>query len=335
MFFKEYSKNILVLGNGAWAVTIANHICKKTNKVLLWCHRAEKAKQLNTSYYHDKLPNITLEKNLEAVYKLNEIEFSSLDAIIICLPSQYLSQVISQVKPYINEKIPILNLTKGIVAKKHILIHDFIFDQLGKVNYSVLSGPNLAIEIAQGKPAAAVVASKETSSQLYFQSLLSHKNLRIYRSSDIVGVSCGGILKNIIAIAAGCIDALELGNNTKATLITRSLAEMITFGDVMGAKRDTFYGLSGVGDLIATCSTSLSRNYKCGYSIAKGKSLEAFQQTLNAVAEGIQTTKLVYEYAKENKLSMPITTAVYDILFNQRSIDTVINQLMTRELKIE
>ena len=325
---------LTVIGNGAWATTIANHLAKNVTNLVQWCYSEDRANQLNETKVHDKLPTIQLKKNHTCTANLAEA-IAGTQGIVFCVPARFAKQTIEQLIPLYKPQTPFLNLTKGIFSESFLLLADYLNQRLNQCNYAVLSGPNLALEIAEQKPAASVVAAKYSQTAVFFQQLLNHSNFRIYTSDDTIGVACGGLLKNIYAIAAGCIDALDLGSNTKATLITRCVPEMMLFGKKLGATVDTFYGLSGIGDLMATCNSSLSRNYQCGWSLAKGMTLQEFETSLNAVAEGIHTTKYIYDYSKNNQIEMPITQAVYDMMYNNVSIKMIIKELMNRETKKE
>tara|TARA_B100000427_G_scaffold10135_2_gene8624 strand:- start:1567 stop:2568 length:1002 start_codon:yes stop_codon:yes gene_type:complete len=325
--------HIGIIGCGAWATTIANHIAKKGIKTKIWCHRQEIVDEIN-SQVRSLLPDVAISKDLQASLDFNEV-VGSAQALVLCVPARYLESVIEHWRPMFKPNQPVLSLIKGIFSEKYILVESYLNSIFKNISYSLLSGPNLALEIAQEKPAAAVVASTDIPNQLFFQNLLSNEFFRIYRSDDVVGVALGGILKNIMAIAAGCIDALSLGINTKSALITRGLIEIIELGKTLNAHEKSFYGLAGVGDLIATCSSPLSRNYQCGYAIGSGKTLAEFQESLSSVAEGVQSTRFIYAYSREKRIIMPITTMVYNIVHNKVSITEAINQLMTRDLKSE
>ena len=331
---KIKNSHIAVLGCGSWATTIANHIAKQGIETRLWCHREGIVKEINVDRKRSLLPDVALSNQLAAYLDCQEV-MSGASAIILCAPARYLESVIENWKPFYNKEQPVLSLIKGIFSESHLFIEDYLKTIFPDINYTLLSGPNLALEIAQGKPAASVVASSDAQSQALFQDLLSNEQLRVYRSNDVIGVASGGIVKNIMAIAAGCCDALELGVNSKSSLITRGLREMIEFGKSLGAQTETFYGLSGLGDLMATSFSSLSRNYQCGYALGKGKTAAEFETSLTTVAEGIQSTRFIYKYSREGHISMPITEMIYNVLCESISIEDAITQLMTRDLKSE
>lgn len=330
----KIKSHIAVLGCGAWATTIANHIAKKNIPTRIWCHREEIVTEINQKKERSLLPGIDLSEHLEASLDCKYV-LDNATAIILCIPSKYLEAFIPLWKPYFNHEQPVLSLIKGILSEQYMFIEDYLKDIFPKINYSIVSGPNLALEIAQEKPAASVVASLDRSTQVFFQELLSNHYLRVYRSSDMKGVASGGLLKNIMAIAGGIVDGLELGVNSKSSLITRALKEMIAFGTSWGAFPDTLYGLSGLGDLMATSFSPLSRNYQCGFALAQGQTSAQFEEKLNAVAEGIKSTTFIYNYSREHDIDMPITEMVYNVINTSLSINDAINQLMTRDLKSE
>ncbi|MCK5760961.1 MAG: NAD(P)-dependent glycerol-3-phosphate dehydrogenase [Candidatus Delongbacteria bacterium] len=210
------------------------------------------------------------------------------------------------------------------------------FDTITDDNFVILAGPSFAKEVAvDSTPTAIVSASKNLEAANLVRDIFSSSNFRVYSNDDVIGVEIGGSIKNILAISAGMIDGLGLGNNTKAALLTRGLSEMVRFGMAMGAKRETFSGLSGIGDLILTCNSSLSRNWQVGNRLAKGETLENILETMNMVAEGVETTRIVKKIAEEKDISMPIAFSVYKILFEGLEPKVGLSELMTRENKKE
>ncbi len=328
------SKKVTVFGCGAWALTIANILAQNGHSVSLYAYKQSVVDEINTTHKREKLPGISLVTSIRATSSLEDAVNDS-QAIIVCMPSNYIQETLALWKPHFNQSIPVLCLTKGIVSESELFLSNVFEEALKNIDFALLSGPNLALEIAQGKPAASVVATPNQQTAVFFQALLSNKNFRVYTSTDIVGVACGGILKNIMAIASGCIDALDFGLNTKSLLITRSLVEIMAFGKALGAKQQTFYGLSGLGDLIATCNSPLSRNYQFGYEIGKEETLPEIKKKMSYIAEGVFTTKCIHLFAKKNNISMPITQTVYSVLYENKNIKESIYQLMTRQLKEE
>lgn len=327
--------NIAVIGCGAWGTTLAKICQENDNPVMLWCHSEEISNSIN--FQHENkllLPGVELPEKMKATTDIYEA-CEHADAFIFVIPSPYLDSV----KSFSHSKLstqPILTATKAFLSeeKGHFVSH-FLNDVFKNNAIASLSGPNLAKEVANRKPAASVVASDQKSLACLFQDVLSNDYFRLYRSNDVVGVECGGVLKNSIAIASGYIDGLQIGENTKAALITRSIQEIKRFGMSFGAKEETFYGLSGFGDLMATCHSNKSRNWQVGYQFSKGKTLDDIIQQLGAVAEGVYTTKTVVPIAREKGIEMPIISEVFEVLFNQKDPRQSISDLMSRNLKAE
>ncbi|NQY73879.1 MAG: NAD(P)-dependent glycerol-3-phosphate dehydrogenase [Candidatus Margulisbacteria bacterium] len=253
----------------------------------------------------------------------------------MALSSPYL-KLLETVTPHLIDGNPLLSLTKGLRSEDPIFISDYLSQTLGnKTPIAVLSGPNLALEIAKKQPSATVIASKDVSVATHFQNLLSNGYFRVYRSSDMRGVELGGVLKNIMAIAAGIVDGLQLGHNAKAALMARGLQEMIRFGTAFGAESHTFSGLSGLGDLIATCESPLSRNRTVGEALSKTQDIPAYLSSLTVTAEGINTAKNVWKIAQDQQIDMPITEALFGVLVHGHSPRKSIESLMNRTLKSE
>lgn len=321
---------IAVIGCGAWATAIANHV-SEAHDCRIWCYSQQAVDDINIHRQRKRLPGVSLHTNLTAYADLKEC-INGVDAIIFCVASTYVIDTLKRWTDCFDASVPVLSLTKGIVSDKTIWLRDIFNDYLPGIRYAVLSGPNLAIEIAEGKPTASVVAAEHQADADFFQQCLSSSRFRVYTSTDLKGVVLGGVLKNIFAIAAGCVDALDCGNNTKASLITRALQEMIRFGSAFSANTETFFGLSGLGDLIATCQSDKSRNYQVGYSLGKGKSLDVVVKDLGIVAEGVNTTRKIMEFAKKMSIDMPITAVVHAVLNNNIRPEDAIEALMNRKL---
>jgi glycerol-3-phosphate dehydrogenase (NAD(P)+) len=328
-------QRIGVLGCGAWGTTIAKVCAENGNDVVIWCHDSAIADEINTKHLNTTLlKGVELPETLTASTDLSVVCKDS-DAFIFAIASPYLDAVKDFNEPALKEK-PMLSVTKAFLSKeKEYFVTKFLERHLEVSKLAILSGPNLASEISQKKPAASVVASENEEVAAYFQKILSNDYFRLYQSSDVTGVECGGILKNVIAIASGCIDGLGFGENTKAALVTRGIQEMIRFGTAFGAQEKTFYGLSGFGDLLATCNSNKSRNWQVGYQFSQGKTLDDILNTLGAVAEGVYTTKVVHPISKSMDINMPITSEVFQVLFEGKDPKTSIKDLMSRDLKTE
>lgn len=328
---RRIKSDILVIGCGTWPTTIAQVLAENGNQVALWCHRPQLIEEINTTHTHSKLlPDVRLSPNICAVEDLSD-SVRHASAVIIGLASSYLHQIPQN----LSTQSPVLSLTKGLLPHPYIRVSEFLKTCFINAPISVLSGPNLAKEIIQKKPSATVIASEDQETAQFFQKILSNSYFRAYTSKDVPGVELGGVLKNVMAIASGISDGLHLGSNAKAALITRGLQEILRFTSHFGASKDTVFGLSGLGDLIATCDSIQSRNYRVGLGLAEGKPLDTILQTLGQHAEGVNTTKEVVNFAEMYHIDMPVTKAVYDVLYNGITPKQALHQLMARELKAE
>jgi glycerol-3-phosphate dehydrogenase (NAD(P)+) len=256
--------------------------------------------------------------------------------IILAVPSQYLRQTLKKIRrfnPY-NEGL-YLSVTKGIEIGTLKRMSEVVHDVLGRVRLAVLSGPTIAHEVAYGVPTTAVIASHDEKIRRFLQSVFMTERFRIYTNSDVIGVELGGSLKNIIAIACGASDGLGFGTNTKAALLSRGLVEISRLGQAMGAEKNTFAGISGLGDLVTTCISPYSRNRFVGEQIGKGKSLKQIKKSMQMVAEGVPTTKSAYTLSLKHKVPMPIIKEVYLVLYKNKSPLKAVRDLMTRERREE
>lgn len=324
-----------VIGCGAWGVTIGKIADENHHHVQIWCHNTDFEKSINEAHLLPTLPQVQLPSTLKATTNLDKLVADS-DYLVFAVASNFVDIILNIQKAY-KPNTPILILTKGLLENKNtFFVSDYIAQILGtNQSIAVLSGPNLALEIAQKLPAATVIASEQESVAAQFQHILSNPYFRVYRSTDLKGVVLGGILKNIIAIAAGAIDGLSLGDNAKSALMARGLQEMIRFGKIFNAKTDTFFGLSGLGDLITTCSSPQSRNFQVGFQIAKTAQFPDFTKNNTQIAEGVKSAKIVFHLAKQYDVEMPITAEIYTVLYENKSIQSAIYDLMTRTLKTE
>ncbi len=321
---------IVMLGCGAWATTVAQLAAENQHDVTIWCHKESYASAINTTHTNPfSLPDVPLLPIIRASLDL-EHSLASNEFCILGVPSVYLPPVLSKVAGC---SIPVLSLVKGVLNDENWLLSSY-FKAHDFPHLAVLSGPNLAKEIARKKPAASVVACSKPDIAEAFQSLLSGPRFRIYTSTDTVGVECGGILKNVMAIAAGICDGLHLGQNAKSSLLTRGLKEISEFGKYLDANIETFYGLSGLGDLMATCHSDQSRNWKIGYGLGTGETLESLMAG-SSIPEGVRTTQFIAGLAKKLNIDMPITTQISKILSDNLSPYDALSILMQRELKSE
>ncbi len=331
-------KNILVYGAGAWGTALANFL-SKYNDVSLYVKDKDQYLDMQNSRFNNKyLSGIKLKNNLNL---LNDVHYlQNFQLIIIAVPSHALidSLNIIQEKLNNNTNVFIAWLCKGFIYfnDKIYLPHELfekILPQNSKIG--VLTGPSFALEVAQDLPFALTAASKNLEWQEFMQNNLHQQNLRIYTSHDVVGCELGGALKNILAIAVGIADGLNLGLNAQAALITRGMQELIRIGNKLGADINTMFGLAGLGDLILTCTGHLSRNRQFGIKIGQGYNLKEVLNNSKNVVEGVNSTKFAYNIAIEYKIDVPIIEAVYNILFNDKTPEQIINSLLSRKSKHE
>lgn len=257
------------------------------------------------------------------------------ELIISAVPCQHIRLVWASLLEQGAVHAPVLSVAKGIEVHTLLRPTQILAELIESVSLAVLSGPSLAAEVAAGLPAAVVVAGQDPQVAALVQESLSTPTFRIYTNRDLIGVELGGAVKNVIGIAAGIADGLGMGNNAKASLLTRGLVEITRLGVALGASEDTFKGLAGIGDLMTTCSSRLSRNHSAGEKIGRGMSIAEVIDTSNGVIEGIESTRSVLELAQRHRVQMPITQAIYSVLFEHRSPDSAINELMTRRLRAE
>ncbi|ALH96373.1 NAD(P)H-dependent glycerol-3-phosphate dehydrogenase [Acinetobacter equi] len=311
---KEGDLRITVLGGGSFGTAMANTAVRNGCDTMIWIRDDAVAKEINETHINKRyLPDFLLEPELKAVSDL-ELAVRDRDIILVAIPSHSFRSVLKQTKPFISGQA-IVSLTKGIEAETFSFMSDIICQELPEVPYGVLSGPNLAKEIVAGQPAGTVIASDSELVRTSVQQALHSALFRVFASDDVNGVELGGALKNIYAVAMGMAAAYDVGENTKSMILTRALAEMSRFAVTLGANPLTFLGLSGVGDLFATCSSPLSRNYQVGYALGKGKTLEQATTELGQTAEGINTIVQVKKRAEDLGVYMPITCALYDVIY--------------------
>ena len=328
-------RKITVIGDGGWGTTLAIHLYKKGYNVKLWSAFSDYAKFLDKNRINKKfLPGIKIPKDIFITSNMREA-IKEAELIILAVPSCYMRNVVKDLKKYDYEKAIILSVAKGIEEKTNLRMSELIHKLLGSVKFAVLSGPTIAYEIARDLPATCVIASKDKRRAQTLQRIFISRRLRVYTNPDIIGVELGGALKNIIALAAGILDGLGFGVNSKAALVTRGLVEISRLGVAIGAKKDTFNGLSGLGDIVTTCMSPLSRNRQVGEKIGNGKKLKNILKKMDMVAEGIKTTKSAYYLGKKYKVELPVTNEMYKVLYKNKDPLSAVNDLMVREQKEE
>lgn len=328
---------VSIIGAGSWGTTLAVILSKNPRlKIILWSpFKAQVKKILSKRENKDFLAGIKIPKKVKVTSELN-VGLAP-DIIILAIPVKFLRGILKKIrrqKVNLQNKI-FLSLAKGIEIKNLKMPSQIVQEELKIKNLAVLSGPTIAREVVRGVPTVAIVASKKRGILVKLQNIFIGSNLRLYRGYDVVGVELAGALKNIIALACGISDGLGFGTNTKATLVTRGLRELIRFALFFGAKPSTFYGISGFGDLVTTCFSSYSRNRFVGEEIGKGKTLKQILKRMKMVAEGVTTVRSVYALSKKYKIDMPITSQVFLTLYKNKSPRKAVRDLMRRPLKAE
>jgi glycerol-3-phosphate dehydrogenase (NAD(P)+) len=332
----DAAPTVAVVGAGAWGTTLAA-ILGKREPVVLVTHSPEVALEINGSHRNERrLPGIDLPEALVASSDADVVRVAT-DLVVFAVPSSHLRAVAAEVAPAIPRSADVLSVVKGLENGSLLRMSEVIAAAAGidAARIAALSGPNLATEIARGLPASAVVAAPDTELAARVAERLGRREFRLYVNPDILGVELCGALKNVIAIAAGAADGLGFGDNGKAGLMTRGLAEMIRLGAAAGANRLTFAGLAGIGDVIATCGSRLSRNHRLGEELAKGRSWAEIEATLPGVAEGAYTVDAALALAERYDVEMPIAREVHNALFEGKSVQRCLIDLLSRESKDE
>ena len=331
-------KHIGIVGTGAWATTLGILLARTGYETVLWSRSETRAAELERSRVNERsVPGVQFPASMSVSASLDE-SFSESELVIVAVPSVSVRENLKHISYALSAVTSIVCATKGIEIESGKRMSEVIIEELPGFcldNIGVLSGPNLAPEIAAGKISSATVAFPSSSVSESVQSILSSDVFRVYRSQDVKGVELGGALKNIVAIGAGFIDGAELGANIKAAYVTRGLHEITRLGVAMGAKADTFAGLSGMGDLIVTCYSTLSRNYRLGFGLASGRDLQSVLKELGQTVEGAPTSQAAVRLAHQLDIDMPITTATHTVLFEGASPQKVVNDLMVRTLQPE
>jgi glycerol-3-phosphate dehydrogenase (NAD(P)+) len=328
-------QRIAILGDGGWGTTLAILLSKKGYSVTLWGAFADYSKMMNKARYNPKfLPGVKIPRQIEITSDVKSA-VKDKEIIVLAIPSQYTRPILKKIIGNFTKGAIFLSVTKGIEISSSKRMSEVIRAELGSVKLAVLSGPTIASEVAKEVPTTAVVASADKKIRKIIQIVFSTKRFRVYTNSDIIGVELGGSLKNVIAIACGVSDGLRFGTNTKAAILTRGIAEISRLGKAMGAKLETFSGISGLGDLVTTCISKQSRNRSVGELIGKGKSLKEICRHMQMIAEGVPTAKSAYALSLKYKIDMPITKEVYQLLYKNKSPRQAVEDLMTRKSKEE
>lgn len=326
-------ESVCVLGGGSFGTALANIMAQNGHQVSQWMRNEKQVEEINLTGVNSRyLPQAPLAEQLTATSNLEEAIRSS-DTIFVSIPSKSFEQVAERIAPLLTPEKMLVSTTKGFNPNRFELMSEILFRQEVTDLIGVLSGPNLAKEIAAGQITGSVIASPHEAVRNRVIQLLKSKTFRVYENSDIKGVELAGALKNIYAIVCGFAKALKVGENTMAMLMTRSLAEMSRFAVHYGANPMTFLGLAGMGDLIATCTSPLSRNYRVGFAVGSGKPLQQAIEEIGEVAEGVNTLRMVVGEAKHNGLYMPLAESLSNLLFENAKLDTLISSMMMGEQK--
>lgn len=329
---------ITVFGTGSFGTALANVLAENGHSVLMWGKNENTVDEINQSHQNKRyLKDVTLNETIKATSQLEQaVNFS--DIFLIALPTKAIRNVVTEIDQHIKTKKTFIHVAKGIENETFKRVSEMIEDSVSKNHKNgvgVLSGPSHAEEVVIKQPTTVAASSKDEHISKLIQDLFMNDYLRVYTNNDLIGVELGGALKNIIAVASGIVAGMGYGDNAKAALMTRGLAEISRLGEKLGADPMTFLGLGGIGDLIVTCTSTHSRNYTLGYKLGKGKTTEEALNEMNMVVEGIYTTNSVYHLAKAQNVDMPITNALYKVLFEDKPVKDSVKDLMGRDKKAE
>ena len=326
--------HIAVVGAGSWGTTVASTVAQNQS-TMLWARRTALAQQITADHENiDYLRGVALTESLLCSSNLQDVVRDA-SIVMMAVPSNGFRDVLVEVAKYVSPEVPIVSLTKGLERDTLKRMSEVVADVLPRHCVAVLTGPNLAHEILAGQPAATVVGCSDDEIAKQIQVLLTRPTLRVYTNPDVVGCEIGGVVKNVIAIAAGIVEGMGFGDNSKATLITRGLAEMSRLGIALGANPNTFTGLAGIGDVVATCASAQSRNTAVGVRLGKGESIELITASMKMVAEGVKSSLSVLQLAQRCKVDMPITEQVAAVCEGTISARDSLVRLMSRVSKAE
>ena len=324
-----------VLGAGSWGTALSLLLHKNGHQVKLWSALTDEVKLLREKREHpSKLPGVHIPEEVEITDDL-EVCLRDPDVVVLAVPSPFTRSTAKQIAPLVNKGQIIVNVAKGVEEKTLMTLSEIISEEIPDANVCVLSGPSHAEEVGRGLPTTCVVSAQKRETAEYLQGIFMSPVFRVYTTPDILGVELGGSLKNVIALAAGTADGLGYGDNTKAALITRGIAEIARLGTKMGARMETFYGLSGIGDLIVTCASVHSRNRKAGYLMGKGYTMQQAMDEVKMVVEGVYSAKAAKSLAEKYNVEMPIIMEVNKVLFEDKPASDAVRDLMIRDKKVE
>jgi glycerol-3-phosphate dehydrogenase (NAD(P)+) len=332
------TRRIAVVGTGSWGTTLAVIMDQVGHDVTLWARTPQEAETLRSARENKRfLPGVILPDRLSITSSLEEA-LDPCDMLLLVVPAQRMRENVAWVRPFLREGTIVLSGAKGLEEETALRMSEVIAEGLPEgfeERICVLSGPNLSREIVAGLPTGTVIAAREREVADFARDTLMTPRFRVYTHDDVVGVELGGALKNIIALGAGAADQLGYGENAKAIFMTRGLAEITRLGVAAGANPLTFSGLAGIGDLVCTCASRHSRNHYVGEELAKGRSLQEVERTMNMVAEGVNTTRAAIKLAERYGVEMPITELIYQVLFEGKDVQRAVNEMMLREPKRE
>jgi glycerol-3-phosphate dehydrogenase (NAD(P)+) len=327
--------DVSIIGAGSWGIALAVLLHNNGHKVTIWSIIEDEVKMLNDKREHkDKLPGVKISEDILITSNLKEAATNK-DMLVMAVPSPFVRSTSKLLKEHVKENQLIVNVAKGIEESTLYTLTDIMEEEIPSVNAAVLSGPSHAEEVGRGIPTTCVAGAKTRESAEFIQNTFMNEVFRVYTSPDILGIELGGALKNVIALAAGIADGLGYGDNTKAALITRGITEISRLGIIMGGKRETFSGLTGIGDLIVTCASMHSRNRKAGMLIGKGYSMDEAMEEVKMVVEGVYSAKAAIKLAKKYEVPLPIIEQVNEVLFNNKPAAEAVKELMIRDKKIE
>lgn len=326
-------ETIAVLGAGSWGTALSIVLADNHHQVRLWSHNKEHVQKINQMKQNERyLPGIVLSDLIKAYDNMEEA-IEEVNTIIVAVPTKAIREVVQKLNSHLSSPVTIVHVSKGIEPDSLKRISEMIEEEISPEflkSIVVLSGPSHAEEVSQRHPTTVVVSSKNMKEAERIQDLFINQNFRVYTNPDLIGVEIGGALKNIIALAAGISDGLGYGDNAKAALMTRGLAEIARLGTKMGANPLTFSGLAGIGDLIVTCTSVHSRNWRTGNLLGKGHKLDDILESLGMAVEGVRTTKAAYQLSQKYQVKMPITTILYQVLFENLNPKEAVDELMSR-----
>ncbi len=326
---------VSVIGAGSWGTAISKLLSTNGHEVTVWSIMEDEIEMLKTEHEHkSKLPGVALPESIEFTTDL-EASIKGRGLLVLAVPSPFTRSTAHKMAPYVEEGQIIVNVAKGIEESTLMTLTDIISQEIPQCNAAALSGPSHAEEVGRGIPTTVVAAAKDRETAEYIQNIFMNEVFRVYTSPDMLGVELGGALKNVIALAAGVADGLGCGDNTKAALITRGIAEMSRLGVAMGGRIETFNGLTGIGDLIVTCASVHSRNRKAGYLIGQGRTMKEAMDEVKMVVEGVYSAKAAIALSKKYNVDMPIVEEVNKVLFEDKPAKEALADLMLRDKKIE